>query len=114
MIRRRVLVNGIVQGVGFRPFVYRIAVQNKLVGSVRNLGDAGVEIIVEGGEEQIARFLEDLKAKRPPLAAIEHLKVEELPADGRLAEFRIERSSSGGRGSGTIPPDVAICEECLE
>jgi len=114
MIRRRVLVNGIVQGVGFRPFIYRLAMRNGLRGSVRNLGDAGVEIILEGSEEGIARFLEDLGAKKPPLAEIDQLKVEELPLDGTLAQFKIERSESGGEGSGTIPPDVAICEECLE
>jgi hydrogenase maturation protein HypF len=113
-VRRQILVQGIVQGVGFRPFVYRTAVRNGLVGSVRNLGDAGVEIIVEGTPEQIARFLEELQARKPPLAEIEALRVADLPRDGKLSAFKIERSQAGEGSSGTIPPDTAICDGCVE
>lgn len=115
LIRRKISVRGIVQGVGFRPFVYRIAVENGLFGSVKNLGDAGVEILVQGEPGQIERFLRDLELRKPPLAEIEELRIEELPLDGReLGPFRIERSQAGEGSSGTIPPDTAICAECLE
>jgi hydrogenase maturation protein HypF len=115
LIRQRISVKGIVQGVGFRPFVYRIAVGNGLSGSVKNLGDAGVEIIVQGSPDQIRRFLQDLEERKPPLAEIEELRIEELPLDGHeLGPFRIERSGAGEGSSGTIPPDTAICAECLE
>ena len=56
-MRVKINVTGIVQGVGFRPFVYRIAVQNGLTGYVRNRGDAGVEILIEGEDESIQKFL---------------------------------------------------------
>ena len=71
-------VTGIVQGVGFRPFVYRVAIRNSLVGQVRNLGDATVEIIVEGEKNKIDSFLSDLEKKKPPLAQIYEINTTEL------------------------------------
>jgi len=113
--RLRITINGIVQGVGFRPFVYRLAVQRGLAGTVKNLGDAGVEILVEGPRDQLERFLTELERRKPPLAKIDRLEVERLPleVEGALRGFKIEPSGAGGSGTGTIPPDVAICEECL-
>jgi len=105
-------VTGTVQGVGFRPFVYRIAVRHGLFGLVRNLGDAGVEIEVEGDATAVASFLAALRNETPPLAAIKGLEVKDLaPAGG--AEFRILTSVDGGKGTGTIPPDVATCPACV-
>ena len=69
-------INGVVQGVGFRPFVYRIATQLNLKGYVLNLGNAGVEIEVEGEEYKIKNFLKLLKEKKPPLAQIKEIQVE--------------------------------------
>lgn len=66
----RVLVRGVVQGVGFRPFVYRIAHDRYLAGSVRNLGDAGVEIVVEGPSQAVQSFLTALKTEPSPLSRI--------------------------------------------
>jgi len=110
-VRKRVHVMGTVQGVGFRPFVYRIAVRHALSGFVRNLGDAGVEIEVEGDADAVASFLAALRDEAPPLAAIEGLEVEGLPPTG-TAEFSILPSLDGGEGTGTIPPDVATCPAC--
>ena len=56
------------QGVGFRPFVYRIATANKLVGFVRNLGDAGVEVVVEGTPDSVSRFMKQLRTERPEMS----------------------------------------------
>ena len=106
-------VEGIVQGVGFRPFVYRIAHENDLRGYVKNLGDAGVEIVIEGKEEDIRKFLRDLKEKKPPLARIERIKKKEIPPQG-FDRFYIEKSSQKGAGGDSIiPPDVAICDDCI-
>lgn len=106
-------VEGIVQGVGFRPFVYRIAHEHGLRGFVKNLGDAGVEIVVEGHEEDIRAFLHDLKNRAPLLARIEKIRIKEIPPQG-FDRFYIEKSSdSGGEGDSVIPPDVSICEDCI-
>ena len=109
----KITVNGVVQGVGFRPFVYRIAHKYGLKGYVKNLGDAGVEIVVEGKEKYIKNFEEDLKLRAPPLARVQEINEEILPLRG-FEKFIIEESSkSYGGGESIIPPDVAICEDCL-
>ncbi len=114
-MRAKIRVNGIVQGVGFRPFIYRTAVENGLVGYVRNLGDATVEIIVEGDEGSIKRFLKTLREEPPPLARIYGLKVEYSEETGEFDRFRILKSSGESKTSGSIiPPDIAICKRCLE
>ncbi len=108
------MVQGIVQGVGFRPFVFRIAVKNNLVGYVRNLGDAGVRILAEGKETDIARFLTMLKDDKPPLARINDLMVNEVRGTHNFKSFRILKSSEEKSISGSIiPPDVAVCDNCL-
>lgn len=109
----QVHVQGIVQAVGFRPFVYRIAHEHNLRGYVKNLGDAGVEIVVEGREDDIEAFIEDLYKKKPPLARIDRIEKKEIPPQG-FDRFYIEKSSKGGKGGDSIiPPDIAICDDCL-
>jgi len=98
--------------VGFRPFVYRVAVKRGLSGFVRNLGDAGVEIEVEGSAGNVKSFLSALRDEAPPLAEIAELQVEERSPTGERG-FRILASRDGGEGGGTIPPDIATCHECL-
>ena len=110
--RRRLIVTGVVQGVGFRPFVYRIAHAHGLAGSVCNRGDAGVEIEIEGDPQEIEGFLTDLREKHPPLARIGAISVEEIPPTGE-AGFRIVPSKDGAGSAGAIPPDIAICDECI-
>ncbi len=110
--RLRISVNGTVQGVGFRPFVYRSAVRCALAGHVRNLGDAGVEIEVEGEAEAVEAFLTALREEAPPLAAIETVGVEALAPRGTTT-FSIIPSGGDGGGGGTLPPDVATCDPCL-
>ena len=114
-MKARIRVAGIVQGVGFRPFIYRIAIQNNLKGYVRNCGDAGVEIVVEGDKNKIENFLEDLNSKKPPLAKIHEVKVEFSPEKGEFNNFSILKSVEKTELSGSvIPPDIAICNECLK
>ncbi|MEM2103404.1 MAG: carbamoyltransferase HypF [Candidatus Bathyarchaeia archaeon] len=111
----KVRVKGIIQGVGFRPFVYRTAVRNGLRGYVRNMGDAGVEILLEGSEEAVNFFLKDLMEKKPPLAQIHEVVTLRLSGEHQFLDFKIVESSGLAEFSGSvIPPDVAICGECLK
>jgi hydrogenase maturation protein HypF len=105
---------GVVQGVGFRPFVYRIAVRNGLRGYVRNLGDSGVEIVLEGDGGRVKAFMEALEAEKPPLAQIHRLEASPLEGKEIYSSFSIRGSSDEAEASGSvIPPDVSICDECL-
>ena len=113
-MRLKLNVSGIVQGVGFRPFIYRTAVKFGLSGYVRNMGDAGVEILLEGTCESIERFLADLPFEKPPLARIDQIKRTELTGQHKFSDFSIYRSSEEAKNSGSvIPPDIAICNQCL-
>jgi len=113
-LRAEIKVSGIVQGVGFRPFIYRTAVKKGLVGYVRNRGDAVVEIVVEGDEDNVAQFLEDLKEDKPPLAQIYNITTDYKAEEEGFNKFRIIKSSGEAELSGSvIPPDVSICDECL-
>ena len=110
----RITVLGIVQGVGFRPFIYRIAVKNGLSGYVRNRGDSCVEIVVEGDENNIRSFLRDIVEKKPPLARIYEIITTPINEGGGYSGFRIVESTEKADLVGSvIPPDVATCDECL-
>lgn len=105
-----VRVRGIVQGVGFRPFVFQLAERHGLKGWVRNTSTQ-VEIEVEGGEEALAAFLLELGGEAPPLAAIESIESEpRAPAGYGSFEIVASRFDSGWQ---SIPPDTATCEACL-
>lgn len=113
-MRIKVKVTGIVQGVGFRPFIYRTALEHGLNGYVRNRGDAGVEIVLEGREREIGKFLNDLKLKKPPLAQIYEIITSKLEGKNEYQSFTVEKSSYETELSGSvIPPDIAICDDCL-
>jgi len=113
-VRAEIKVSGVVQGVGFRPFIYRTAVRNKLVGFVRNRGDAYVEIVVEGKGSDIEQFLYDLKNKKPPLASIYDVITQYAEGTNEFEKFSIAESSGAAEFSGSvISPDVSICNECL-
>ncbi len=115
-VRREALVRGVVQGVGFRPFVYRLALEEGLAGFIGNDTD-GVTIEVEGTAVGVEAFLARLRAEAPTLARIDSVKVRELEATGAAlagqAEFRIVASEVTGRVSTGIPADAATCPDCL-
>ncbi len=114
-MRVKLNVTGIVQGVGFRPFIYRTAVKNGLSGYVRNMGDAGVEVLLEGATEKIEQFMQALTAEKPPLAQIDQITKTSLTGKEEYSEFTIYKSSKNAELSGSIiPPDIAICNECLK
>ena len=105
----KILTQGIVQGVGFRPYVYRLATDLNLNGHVRNLGNV-VEIIVEG--ENTQKFVERLPNELPPIAKINSMEVEEIDVKD-YTDFEIIESGDSYSGISVIPPDIAICDKCL-
>jgi len=109
-VRRGAVVRGVVQGVGFRPFVYRLAQEEGLAGFIGNDTD-GVTIEVEGGAARVEAFLARLRAEAPPLARIDSVAVAELDAKGESG-FRIVASEVLGRVHTGIPADAATCEDC--
>jgi hydrogenase maturation protein HypF len=110
MERRVVEVRGIVQGVGFRPFVFNLALRHRLAGFVQNQ-TGRVVIEIEGESPALDAFLTELANHPPPLAQIEHLSWEARPPIS-ATEFGIVASEEGA-GSVFISPDVATCPECL-
>ena len=110
-VRRQLQVCGIVQGVGFRPFVYRLAIRFGLAGWVLN-NPAGVTIQVEGSPESIDAFEQALRGEKPPLASIESIESVDLAPLGEQS-FAIRESASGEPSSTFVPPDVATCADCL-
>jgi hydrogenase maturation protein HypF len=105
-------VRGVVQGVGFRPFVYRLACANTLNGWVLN-AEEGVEIHLEGAETGLEAFVRDLKAQPPPAASIAEIDVRPEEATG-LHEFTIRTSLPRERPTVRISPDLPVCDECLK
>lgn len=111
IIRRKIFVQGTVQGVGFRPFIYRIARENGLKGRVTNTSE-GVEIDVEGSEEAVQNFCSRLTENPPPLAKIEEINIHPFEPVG-FKEFSIGQTESGGSAEAFVSVDVAVCEDCL-
>jgi len=107
---RRLDVRGVVQGVGFRPFVYRLAHSYKLTGWVRNTS-WGVELEVEGDEQALERFAEALRQESPPLAHIESVDVREVAPNG-YDDFVILASQPQAGAYQLVSPDIATCADC--
>lgn len=110
--RRLLTAAGQVQGVGFRPFVYRLAREEGLSGGVGNTSD-GVRIDIQGTPEAVARFQARLKDELPPLARLTALSGEDLPPERDRTEFRIFPSSGHAGHSVLVSPDVGVCDDCL-
>ncbi len=111
MQRRLIRVEGIVQGVGFRPFVYRIAQERKLGGLVFN-DSHGVQIEIEGQPQTLDSFQAALQNELPPLASISKLTLTDMPPVGDLDFQIIESHAEQGR-TAQISPDTHVCEDCL-
>jgi hydrogenase maturation protein HypF len=115
-VRRRIEVSGIVQGVGFRPYIYRLATSRQLSGTICNTS-AGVTIEIQGPIATVQDFVERLPAESPPLARITSVTVHDVPcvvpAGDSERGFRIVHSHEGEEVRTLISPDVAICADCL-
>lgn len=103
-------IEGVVQGVGFRPFVYHLAKRLKLFGFVRNTLK-GVEIQISGKEDKIKKFISSLEKESPPLSLIKKLKFKEIEYK-EFSNFQIIPSHSGLESNIFISPDISICEDC--
>lgn len=104
-------VKGIVQGVGFRPFVYNLAASLKLSGWVNNNSE-GVYIDIEGSETAINKFLYNLNNNPPPLAKVQTIIIEDMPYKG-FTSFSIRESEVNEKKITLISPDMAVCEDCI-
>ena len=109
--RYKVTIQGIVQGVGFRPFVYQQAVARRLTGYVTNTSH-GVDLEVEGEGQDLDDFIRTLRQDPPPLSRITSLEFQPLPPQGD-SEFTILKSQAQETRSALISPDVAVCPDCL-
>jgi len=105
-------VRGVVQGVGFRPFVYRLAQAHALAGWVLN-GEEGVEIHVEGSANRLSTFLDQLRTQAPPAANIAEIEVTATTC-GAFSAFTIRESQREHTPSVRISPDLSVCEDCLK
>ncbi|MCK4681749.1 acylphosphatase, partial [Candidatus Bipolaricaulota bacterium] len=108
--RARISVRGVVQGVGFRPFVYRLAHERTLTGWVCNTS-GGVEIEVEGDENALSDLLTALRREAPPRARVETIEASYYPVEGDT-NFVIRKSRNQEGVRQLISPDIATCEDC--
>jgi len=108
----RIRVRGVVQGVGFRPFVYRVAERWGITGWVLN-GVEGVVIHAEGEPAALEGFVTDLEQRPPAAARVTSVEIQDVPLEGHDA-FVIRASAGGDRPTARIPPDMATCPACLE
>ena len=115
--RISIKIEGIVQGVGFRPFLHRLAGEQHINGWVQNTS-AGLEGVLEGEPKELEHFIKELKSSPPPMAQIESVRTESTDASSNLTQppgtfdrFTI-RDSRIKTGSTLISPDVAMCSEC--
>ncbi|HWR13607.1 MAG TPA: carbamoyltransferase HypF [Terriglobales bacterium] len=111
LVRKRIQITGVVQGVGFRPYIYRLAKECGLAGTVLN-DSAGVDVEVEGDAVPVEKFIARVRPEAPPLSKIVTFDVSELPVHGDR-EFRIVMSHGTQEQKVLISPDVAVCQDCL-
>ncbi len=111
MERRRIRVTGVVQGVGFRPFVHGLARRHDLTGFVLNDGE-GVVIEAEGGGDRLEAFVVALEREAPSIARVDAVESVVVPLGGETS-FSIRASSVGARATVMVPPDIATCDACL-
>ncbi|MGD8561221.1 MAG: acylphosphatase, partial [Desulfarculaceae bacterium] len=111
LVRYRAVIEGIVQGVGFRPYLFRLAQEHHLAGEVANEG-RGVVLELEGPADAVEAFFADLIPRKPPLAHIVRVTRQQT-TPRQQGDFKILPSQDGPRATALIPPDVAICPDCL-
>ncbi len=112
MPAKRIHIKGLVQGVGFRPFIYRTAVNHNLKGWVENRND-GLIIHVEGNETDLEKFLKDIPGQAPEASNIFSIDIESI-SESKHTQFFIKKSENRSDEITEISPDIAVCEECLK
>ncbi len=106
-------ITGIVQGVGFRPFLYNLARNHDLRGVILNRGNAGVSLTLQGDQKDFEEFIVNIEKKKTNISYIEKLTVKESEISEVFPDLRIGKSEEGRGISLTLPPDIAICNDCL-
>ena len=106
-----ILIRGLVQGVGFRPFIYRLAIKYKLYGKIDNRSN-GVLINVEGDRKNIIDFFNDIIDKAPPASRIKSIEKKRISVNG-YRKFNISTSKNTDNQITDISPDIAVCADCL-
>jgi hydrogenase maturation protein HypF len=114
-ITKEIHITGSVQGVGFRPFIVRLAFIHKITGTVQNRGNY-VKIIIQGDMDSVNKFVHDIKDKKPPLSVIQTIDVIKLENKFVFTDFSIVQSAIDNEKKTTsyIPPDITICDQCLD
>jgi len=112
LICRNILIKGLVQGVGFRPFIYRLATKHELKGTVEN-NNLGVEVMLEGNQIKVDAFLDELPNAIPEASHINFLEATETKLH-HFKEFSIIKSKSVSEEITEVSPDIAVCDSCLE
>ncbi|MFZ3060267.1 MAG: carbamoyltransferase HypF [Candidatus Methanoperedens sp.] len=111
MPQYKVTISGTVQGVGFRPFIYRTAKKNNIHGYIRNSCNS-VELLLEGNEKEITSFLGTVRNNSPPLSRITNIDIKP-GKEKRYSDFFILKSEKQGSPDSIMPPDVAMCDACM-
>ena len=108
-----IIIQGLVQGVGFRPFIYLLAEEMGIKGSVVNRNN-GVIIIAELSENQLDKFIYRIRSEHPPVASINHIEIRELQGVKNVfTDFSILSSYSESEEVTQVAPDIAVCDKCL-
>jgi hydrogenase maturation protein HypF len=110
--RQKIIIEGVVQGVGFRPFIYQLAKRFGLTGSVCN-DTRGVTVEVEGQVVVLQQFVAAIRSEKPPLSVIQSLVIQEIPAQGTTG-FEILQSRVDETHRAQIAPDTFVCDDCLK
>jgi hydrogenase maturation protein HypF len=113
MIETHIKIKGIVQGVGFRPFVYNLALKLGLKGFVNN-DESGVTVVLQGDEKCIETFITTLKTTPPPLAKIEELTTQKQAFNELFDAFSIVQTKVSNAKTSLVSPDIAVCEDCID
>ena len=106
-------ITGIVQGCGFRPFLFTLARSLNLKGYILNRGNAGVRLVLQGEKKIIDQYVEEVKLKKPDISYIEVISVREINTTESFKSLEIKPSEQGRGISLTLPPDIAICDDCV-
>ena len=111
LLAQQIKITGLVQGVGFRPFVYRMAINNNITGWVEN-NNEGVTIHAEASQQRLEQFITDLKTQAPEAASIREISISEAQTHNYI-DFKIIKSHSYSQAVTEVSPDIAVCSACL-
>jgi len=107
-------IEGIVQGVGFRPFLFNLARSFKLKGYILNRGNAGIRLVVQGENKLINEFIRNISIRTSEISYIENIQSKDLNVNIKYNDLQIKPSEQGRGINLTLPPDIAICDNCLK